>query len=44
LEAGGGVGLEDLFVVDALIEIVAFNNVGFELFVHEEHFGMYFLL
>jgi hypothetical protein len=44
LKTGGGIRLEDLFVVDALIEIVASNNVGFEFFVHEEHFSMDFLL
>ena len=44
LESGGGVWLEDFLIIDTIVEIVASNDIGFEFLVHEEHFGVYFLL
>jgi hypothetical protein len=38
LEASGGIALEYFFIVDAFVEIVAFNYFGFEFLVLVEEF------
>lgn len=38
MEAGGGIALEDLLVVDSLVEVVALDGLGLELLVLVEEF------
>lgn len=38
LEAGSGIALEDLLIVDALVEVVALDDLGLKLLVLVEEF------